>query len=189
MRNLVLGSIDDGKFNVEKLKNGCRAISKRPKYDENDSSRKTKILDFNTGSDNLDKKLKLYNELSPIDFLALKNDNIPPLAVDCYLIENLKEKTSLPDPVINVLLDYILLIQDGKLPRALVEKYAGSLQRKKIVDSYEAMLYLNKSSSSTCKTINTVPPNVENKENPEPESMEDLMAELRQYREEAKRNG
>ena len=42
--------------------------------------------------------------------------------------------------VVNVLIDYVLNISDGRLPKQLVEKIAGEWQRKEINTTEKAMV-------------------------------------------------
>ena len=45
----------------------------------------------------------------------------------------------MPDGVVNVLVDYVLNISDGRLPKQLVEKIAGEWQRKEIDTTEKAI--------------------------------------------------
>ena len=87
--------------------------------------------------------MQLFNEITPLEFLKIRNNNINPSSYDVELIGKIRVSTELSDPVINVLLDYSLEKLDNKLIPSYVEKVAASLSRKGIKDAYEAMLYLN----------------------------------------------
>ena len=45
----------------------------------------------------------------------------------------------MPSGVVNVLIDYVLNISDGRLPKQLVEKIAGEWQRKEIDNTEKAI--------------------------------------------------
>ena len=85
----------------------------------------------------------MFNEISPLEFLKIRNNNIAPSSYDLLLVKKIQDSTNLTDPVINVVLDYTLEKLDNKLIPAYAEKVASSLSRENIKDAYEAMLYLN----------------------------------------------
>jgi replication initiation and membrane attachment protein len=60
---------------------------------------------------------------------------------DQKLIDYLLNELELKPEVVNVLLDYVLLTYDNKLPRAMTEKIASSWKRKGFVTAEEAFLY------------------------------------------------
>ena len=105
--------------------------------------------------------MQLFNEITPLEFLKIRNNNIEPLSCDVKLISKIKSNTELLDPVINVLLDYSLDKLDNKLIPAYVEKVAASLSRENIKDAYEAMLYLNGKVSRKSKVNEKVTPKKE----------------------------
>ncbi len=83
--------------------------------------------------------------------MTLKYNNQKPVYADVKLLENIKKETKLPDPIINVLIDYVLFKNNNRLTASYIMKIAGSLMREDIKDVYQAMVFLNnpiKSSSS-----------------------------------------
>ena len=151
MRQVVAQSIDydgmDKKINLEKLEHFSKVYydlnvkNNRPKKVE------TKQVDVKPtvlpGNSSIAKKVQLFNEVSPIEYLKLRNNNLAPTSYDVELIRKIQVNMELRDSVINVLLDYCLTKLDDKLIPSYVEKVASSLSRKNIKDAYEAMLYLN----------------------------------------------
>jgi replication initiation and membrane attachment protein len=107
-----------------------------------------------SGSGKMANKIALFNDLTPLEFLSIKNNGMPPLAQDAYIIDALHEKTNLSDPVINVLLDYSLIVNNNSLPRAYIMKIAGSLMRSKVTTAYEAMIYFNDYGKKTISSSN-----------------------------------
>ncbi|HHU27629.1 TPA: hypothetical protein GXZ54_00515 [bacterium] len=90
-------------------------------------------------------KVEMFNNLTPIEFLTIKNGGVPPIPQDVAVIDELNSKTNLTDPVINVLLDYTLITQDNKLIKDYVMKIAGTLMRSRIMTAVDAMIYFNNS--------------------------------------------
>jgi replication initiation and membrane attachment protein len=139
MRNLVVSSLDkDGSVNLFKLKARAQEfVPLTPVVN-------TKIsVSSNSGNDQLDAKINLLTKLSPLEFLTLKYNNQKPLYADVKLLENLKKETKLPDPIINVLIDYVLFKNNNRLTASYIMKIAGSLMREDIKDVYQAMVFLN----------------------------------------------
>ncbi|MCL1949905.1 MAG: DnaD domain protein [Turicibacter sp.] len=75
--------------------------------------------------------LRFYAQ-NPLDFLKAKSGGAEPVPADRTLVEWLYVDQGMLSGVVNVLLDYVLKISDGRLPKPLVEKIAGEWQRKKI---------------------------------------------------------
>ena len=63
---------------------------------------------------------------------------------DLELVESLVHDYGLPSGVINVLLEYVLLKYNYKLPKALVEKIAGHWKRLRIQTVQEALAQAKK---------------------------------------------
>ena len=80
-----------------------------------------------------------FETISPKELLVSKNKGNEPTRRDLRLIEDLLLDYNLKPGVVNVLVDYILNINDKKLTRALVETMAGEWQRKGIETVEDAM--------------------------------------------------
>lgn len=156
MRQVVAQSIEyDGvekKVSLEKLEHfskiyyelnikNTKSIKKTPKVET-----KVNLL---PGESSIAKKVKMFNDITPVEFLTIRNNNKAPLSCDIELIKRIQSNTELPNPVINVIIDYSLEKLDNKLIPNYVERVAASLAREGIMDAYEAMLYLNKFSKKT----------------------------------------
>ena len=76
---------------------------------------------------------------NPLDFLRFKYHQKEPVPADRQLVEWLVFDQQMPAGVVNVLVDYVLNISDGRLPKQLVEKIVGEWQRKKIDTTEKAM--------------------------------------------------
>lgn len=151
MRQVVAQSIDydgmDKKINLEKLEHFSKVYYDLNVKNNRHKKVETKQVDVKTtvlpGNSSIAKKVQLFNEVSPIEYLKLRNNNLTPTSYDVELIRKIQVNMELRDSVINVLLDYCLTKLDDKLIPSYVEKVASSLSRKNIKDAYEAMLYLN----------------------------------------------
>jgi len=60
------------------------------------------------------------------------------------LVEWLFIDQQMPSGVVNVLVDYVLKVSDGRLPKQLVEKIAGEWQRKEINTTKKAVAQVKK---------------------------------------------
>ncbi|WP_054948854.1 replication initiation and membrane attachment family protein [Numidum massiliense] len=78
------------------------------------------------------------SKLSPLELLERyqRGGKIP--EADIELVEALYEQYGLPTGVINVLIEYVLLTNEYKLPRPLVEKMAGHWRRANVKTVEEA---------------------------------------------------
>jgi len=81
---------------------------------------------------------------NPFDFLKLKSNQKNPVPADQKLVEWLYIDQQMPAGVVNVMIDYVLKISDGRLPKALIEKIAGEWQRKNIDSTEKAMKQVEK---------------------------------------------
>ncbi|MBH8597557.1 replication initiation and membrane attachment family protein [Thermoactinomyces sp. CICC 10523] len=86
-----------------------------------------------------EKHFKQLAQISPLELLSYyhKGTRIPDSDVE--LVERLIRQYGLPPAVINVLLEYVLLKYDYKLPRNLVEKIAGQWKRLGIETIQDAL--------------------------------------------------
>jgi replication initiation and membrane attachment protein len=86
-----------------------------------------------------EKHIRQLAQISPMQLLAFyqKGGRIP--ASDVEIVESLIRHYGLPPGVVNVLLEYVLLKYDYKLPRNLVEKIAGHWKRLGISTVEEAV--------------------------------------------------
>ncbi|PTQ55919.1 MAG: Helicase loader DnaB [Candidatus Carbobacillus altaicus] len=85
--------------------------------------------------------LARLKRLSPIALLENYQGGAPVSAADRRLIQYLLKDVGLPEEVANVLIDYVLLVQDNTLPRAFVEKVATSWKRQGFQKAEEAFYF------------------------------------------------
>ncbi|SOC36548.1 DnaD domain protein [Ureibacillus acetophenoni] len=83
--------------------------------------------------------INYYETTSPIDHLRNLNNGKEPTSFIRELIENLFIKHGMNPGVVNVLIDYVMLQSDKKLPKNFVETIADHWNRKNIQTAKEAM--------------------------------------------------
>ena len=80
-----------------------------------------------------------FETTSPYDFLSSKYEGAKPTKTDLALLEYLLIDLNLNPGVVNVLVDYVLKINNNKLTRAFVDTIAGQWKRNKIETVEDAM--------------------------------------------------
>ena len=108
---------------------------------------------------NRGKMIYIFENTSPFDFLRSKYHGVEPTARDLKILEYLAIDLELKPAVINVLIDYVLRINNNKLTSAYVETIAGQWKRLNLETADAAMRIAekehkkNKSKVFTNKTI------------------------------------
>lgn len=132
---IIKNSLVDRKIDINLLKENCRSF-----YKFEHKGKIPKIVYQNQpqylrqGQVSNTKKSKLINQFettSPYEFLSLKQDS-KPTEKDMEIIEYLMIEQKLNPGVVNVLLDYVLKINNNKLVRKFVEQIAVQWKRSKI---------------------------------------------------------
>lgn len=88
---------------------------------------------------NRGKMLYVFENTTPYDFLMGKYKGVKPTSRDLKLLEYLAVELKMKPAVINVLIDYVLRINDNKLNRNYVETIAGQWIRCNITTASTAM--------------------------------------------------
>lgn len=96
---------------------------------------KTEVKDKSEKS----KYIYLLEKTSPYDFLVSKNNGVSPTSREMHMLEGLLVGLKLNPGVVNVLIDYVLKINDNKLNKNYVEAIAGQWKRLNIKTVAEAM--------------------------------------------------
>lgn len=97
----------------------------------------------------------IFENTSPYDYLRKKYRGATPTSRDVKLLEFLAVELKLKPGVINVLIDYILRINDNKLNRNFVETIAGQWARLGLTTVDDAMKYAEKEHKKTKKKMTT----------------------------------
>lgn len=92
----------------------------------------------------LAEKINVMETVSPADYLSLFQNYTKPAKADLNLLNMLSNEFHLENPVINVLVDYVLTVNNNILSKYYVEKIAASLARENVVTAIDAMNYLKK---------------------------------------------
>ena len=148
MCELIRNSLSDRKT-IDKtlLKNNCR------KYYQFENNGKLPSIIYRTQPEYLrkplgdkSKKAQLiyqFETTSPLDFLAGKYNGIRPSRSDLDIVVYLLEDMDLKPGVVNVLIEYVLKINENKLTRKFVETIASQWAKSKI-QTVEAAMNLAK---------------------------------------------
>jgi len=89
-------------------------------------------------------KINLLEEKSPKEYLCLLQNNNFVISSDLRLLESLSKNFNLPNPVINVIIDYVLTMNNNVLSKGYAEKVASSIAREGITSAYDAMVYFKR---------------------------------------------
>ena len=100
---------------------------------------------------NKGKMIYIFENTSPYDFLRSKYKNNNPAPRDLKLLEYLAIDLNMTPAVINVLIDYVLRINDNKLTKSYVETIAGQWTRLGIKTATGAMNQAEKEYKKTSK--------------------------------------
>lgn len=141
---VIKGSIND-KHNIDKEK---LKINYRNLYQfENDG--KLPSIIFKCQPDYLKKEIKdsskkskviyQFENLSPYRFICMKSKTEKPTKVEINILEMLLVDIGLKPGVVNVLIDYVLRINDNKLTKNFVEAIASQWKRSNIETVEQAM--------------------------------------------------
>ncbi len=118
------------------------------------------------------KLIYMFETTSPYDFLVFKNNNTKPTKLDLSILEMLLIDFNLNPGVVNVLVDYVLKINNNKLIKSFVETIASQWKRSNIETVEEAMKIAekeyksrqNKTSVKKVKPVTEITPEWFNKE-------------------------
>ena len=95
------------------------------------------------GEDGLAAKIKFFETAQPKKVLSILQNGTKPASADLNILRVLADDYKLSNAVINVIIDFVLQMNNNVLSRYSVEKIASSLVRENIVTAIDAMNYLN----------------------------------------------
>jgi replication initiation and membrane attachment protein DnaB len=135
---LVIKNTDiDQKFYINGFSKDIKRI-KKFKVDKSDNSN----VDQGDSNTAFSKYLRVFNNVTPVEFLATRfNCNPPKFMIDELTV--LKEDFGLNNSVINVVLDYSIKQTKGVFNQTFIEKVAATISENNIQDAYQAMVALN----------------------------------------------
>lgn len=158
MSNIIKGCFNErGTINKEELRKSSR------NYYQFDNSGMLPTLIDNSQPEYLRKPIGdtsrrakmiyTFETISPRELLIKKNNGNEPTRRDLKLVEDLLVDYKLKPGVVNVLIDYILNVNERKLTRGLVETLAGEWQRLGIETVEEAMTTAEKEHKKRGKKV------------------------------------
>lgn len=109
--------------------------------------KKNKTNQFVSGKTVLASKINMMESMSPKDYLSVLQNGSTPAVSDLYLINELSKNFHLSNPVINVVVDYVLNTNNNILSKGYTTKVAASLARENITSVVDAMNYFRKVTS------------------------------------------
>ncbi len=111
------------------------------------------------------KMIYTYETMSPYDFLSGRNKGIKPSKNDLNLLETLLIDYELTPGVVNVLIDYVLKINNNKLTKNFILTIASQWKRSNIKTVVDAMEICKKENKN--KQIKTTAKTIKKEEKPE----------------------
>lgn len=108
-----------------------------------------------TGNTKKAKMIYTFENESPYDFLSGKNKGVKPSKNDLKIIEILMLDYEFPQGVVNVLIDYVLRINNNKLTKNYIIAIANQWKRNNIKTVEEAMELCKKENTSKRGKIKT----------------------------------
>lgn len=144
MQKVVLSALDDSmNITLERLRKAASDYYKLTISKEAPTFEKTfqkKLEQTDSKPLTKDEELQYYLETTPpIQVLRDINNGKEPVPSSVELAEDLIVKHGMPVGVVNVLLEYVMLTTDMKLPRKYVERIADHWMRKNVQTAKEAM--------------------------------------------------
>ncbi len=159
MKNLIINSINE-KHNIDKtlLRKNARnyyqfehsgklpslIYRKQPEYLRNPEGSNSKRA----------KMIYTFETISPYNFLKSKYNGAEPTTRDLNMIESLMNDLQLKPAVVNVLIDYVMKINDKKLTKNFIETIAGQWKRLNIETAEDAMNQAEKECKRKSKSSN-----------------------------------
>ena len=172
MQGLVRNSLNErGMISHEELKNACRNFYQ---FENNGKlptviyNKQPEYLKEPTGNNsNIAKMIYTFENVSPYEFLKNSYNNAEPTSRDKKIIENLMIEQKLSPGVVNVLIDYVLKINNKKLNKEFIEAIAGQWKRLNIETVKEAMEICRKEHKKVSKNVYKVKKEIDNSNLPE----------------------
>ena len=158
MQGLVRNAINErGMIDKEELKNSCRNFYQF----ENNGKLPTVIYNRQPeylkepegGNSNLAKVIYTFENVSPYEFLKSSYNNAEPTSRDKKIIEGLMIDQKLSPGVVNVLIDYVLKINNKKLNKEFIETIAGHWKRTGVETVKQAMEICRKEHKKISKNV------------------------------------
>lgn len=156
MKNLIINSVNE-KHNIDKIQ--LRKNAKNYYSFTNSGKLPTLIYQkqpeyLKSPEGNISKRSKMiytFETVNPYNFLKSKYNGAKPTTRDLNMIESLMNDLQLKPAVVNVLIDYVMRVNDKKLNKNFIETIAGQWKRLNIETAEDAM---NQAEKEVKKKIN-----------------------------------
>lgn len=129
------------------------------------------------GEEGLAAKIKFFEVTSPKEVLKILQNGTKPAKADLNILNLLSQEYNLPNPVINVTIDFILAMNNNVLSTYSAEKIGASLARENIQTAVDAMEYLNNNYVKNNKKGSRKPVNQKVQDTHDSESTNDISDE------------
>ena len=129
-------------FDFDAIKQNCEDMVKY-------SLLKNKKEPLISSDSEIAKKIELFNEVSPAQFLRYRQNGTKPVSSDLNIINFLSTNFGFSTGVINAIVDYVLSKNDNVLSKNYTEKIAASVAREGINTTIDVMNYLSRKTSKT----------------------------------------
>ena len=159
VKNLIINSVNE-KHNIDKtlLRKNARnyyQFNNNGKLPSLIYQKQPEYLKSATGNDS--KRAKMiytFESVDPYHFLKSKYNGVKPTTRDLNMLESLMVDLELKPAVVNVLIDYVLRINNNKLTKNFIETIAGQWKRLNIETAEDAMnqAYKESKKKTTVKT-------------------------------------
>ena len=115
------------------------------------SLKRNKNKNIAIGEEGLAAKVKLFESKNPKEVLSILQNGTKPAAADLNIVQSLASDYKLTNGVINVIIDFVLQMNNNVLSKYSVEKIASSISRENIETAVDAMQYLNENYTGSQK--------------------------------------
>ncbi len=149
MADLIRASLNEkGNIDRDELRKNCKKF-----YQFNNDNRLPSLLfksqpdylkDVEGNNSKRGRIVRVFESMSPYEFLRSKYKGAKPTDRDMSILENLLIDVKLNPAVVNVLIDYVLRTNNNKLVKSYVETIAGQWKRSNIETASEAMTIAEK---------------------------------------------
>ena len=140
MRKLVYDVYENGEIKIDDLQERClRYYEFENQVNLEQVHKENNVVAKQNALTKRDEKIKQLESLSPYQYLKALQKGANPTSRDLALIEKLMTEQKLNSGVVNVLVETVLLLNNGQLPKNHLEYIAGLFARKNIQSVQEAM--------------------------------------------------
>ena len=146
-------------------------------YGVRSKARRNKKKNVAIGDDGLAAKIKYFETANPKDVLSVLQNGTKPAKADLNIVSSLAEDYRLTNAVINVIIDFVLQMNNNVLSKYSVEKIASSISRENIETAIDAMDYLNNNYTGGKKAEKKVYSEKKNTKQEQNDSQDDNLSE------------